>query len=344
MPSARIGVPSLLPFLSVAQTTTRVKADCPNVLLRNGVSMPILAAGTWQYNDTEAANSVQLALQAGFTHIDTANDYGNQRGVGAGLAESGVDRSRVFVTTKVPGCGLQGVRKEYCAEDTALAISEDLKLLGEKFPAFGGQVDLILLHFPPCVTSPGPPPTSPSLSTCNKDRTGCSTLNCVAIQQQWRALQLAYQRQQTRAIGVSNFCSACLECLSGENVAPMVNQVQLHVGMGPDPQHFISYAASKGIAIQAWSPFGSGGHGSSDILSGNLTTTIAAKYNKSPAQVALKWLTSKGASVATKSSSLDHLRENLDLFDFDLTSDDVAALDGATFASTDTPSFMCDDA
>ena len=129
-----------------------------------------------------------------------------------------------------------------------------------------------------------------------------------------------------RAIGVSNYCEACLDCLAGEEVQPMVNQVQYHVGMGPDPQGFVSSSAKRGIVMQAWSPLGAGGHGSGEILNGNLTTAIAKKHGKSTAQIALKYLVTKRSSVVTKSANPTHLAEDLDIFDFDLDEADLKQL------------------
>jgi diketogulonate reductase-like aldo/keto reductase len=123
----------------------------------------------------------------------------------------------------------------------------------------------------------------------------------------------------------------------------MVNQVHYQVGMGPDPQGVKSLAKEKGIVLQAWSPLGMGGNGSSPIMHGNLTSAIAKKYGKSPVQIALKWIVSQNISVATKSSNPVHLAENLDVFDFELDDLDRKALDDANFASKDEPSFLCRD-
>ena len=112
--------------------------------------------------------------------------------------------------------------------------------------------------------------------------------------------------------------------------------------MGPDPQGFLAMNAARGIVSQAYSPIGSGGHGSSDILSGPLTTKIAKAHNKSTAQVALKYLVQLNAAVVTKSSSPEHLKQDVELFDWSLTRRDMKELAAATFASDDTPSFECD--
>lgn len=123
----------------------------------------------------------------------------------------------------------------------------------------------------------------------------------------------------------------------------MVNQVHFQVGMGPDPQGVRSLAEQKGMVMQAWSPLGMGGSGSDPIMHGNLTNSIAKKYNKSPVQIALKWIATKNVGVATKSSNPIHLQEDLDIFDFELRQEDIKALDEANFAAGDEPSFLCRD-
>jgi len=280
----------------------------------------------------------------GYTHIDTAYDYQNQRGVSVGLEKSGKKRNEVFVTTKVPGCGLQGIGKDRCYEDTLKLIKEDVAQLSTSYD-MQGHVDLVLIHFPPC-TEADPAAKSPLDATCFTSKNGCDTDDHVeAIQAQWKAMETAYKTNLTCAIGVSNYCSKCLSALMAvADVAPMVNQVQYHVGMGPDPEGFKSLADRMGIVLQAWSPLGHGGHGSQEILNGALTTSIGQAHGKSAAQVALKWIVSNDLAVATKSSSEAHLAENLNIFDFDLSKDDVTALNAADFASKDTPSFLCSDA
>lgn len=316
-------------------------ADKSVVTLSNGVSMPLLAAGTWQYNDTVAAEEVVAALRAGFKHIDTAYDYGNQVGVGKGLLDSGVKRSDVFITTKVPGCGIQGLGKENCYNNTLNAIKSDLTQLGSAgFPI--AYLDLLLIHFPPCMQATGKE-KSPTDTVCSKRRTGCTNQqNCEAIAEQWVAVQDMYKKKLVRAVGVSNYCSACFKCFNSQ-LKPMVNQVQMHVGMGPDPQGFVSFAKKNDMVLQAWSPLGSGGHGSSEILSGELTKGIAKAHGKSTAQVALKWLVTLGASVATKSDNPKHLEEDIALFDWDFTAAEMTSLNAADFAKNNTPSFLCDD-
>eukprot|EP00931_Biecheleriopsis_adriatica_P115562 TRINITY_DN91346_c0_g1_i1.p1 TRINITY_DN91346_c0_g1~~TRINITY_DN91346_c0_g1_i1.p1 ORF type:complete len:374 (-),score=89.03 TRINITY_DN91346_c0_g1_i1:75-1136(-) len=313
----------------------------PSVRLASGAEMPVLSAGVWQYNDSEAEAAVTAALTAGFTHIDTAHDYQNQRGVGKAIKNSGKARDALFITTKVPGCGLQGssgLSAEACRNDTASMVNEDLEQLGLTY------LDLVLIHFPPCAGDNGSAAGPPD-SSCFKAKTGCSGQGaCDLVKAQWDVLTEAYNNKRVRSIGVSNYCQGCFACLETAQVKPMVNQVQYHVGMGPDPQGFKSFAEQKNFVLQAWSPLGSGGHGSDALLKGNLTTSIGKKHGKSSVQVALKWITTHGLAVATKSSKLEHLKEDLDIFDFELSKDDMAELDAADFAAKDTPSFLCSDA
>lgn len=315
-------------YLAALSVACVAAAPFRTVALRNGVEMPTVAAGVWQYTDDEAEASVRAALSAGVQAIDTAYDYGNQRGVARALRDA--KRSDYFLITKVPGCGIQNVSAQRCEADTAARIQDDLAQLNLEV------LDLVLIHFPPCLSS--------DKDDCNTKKNSCSLPgSCDAVRAQWRAMTAAYRAKKLRAIGVSNYCRACFACLSDEEVKPMVNQVHYQVGMGKDPQGFATYAAGQGIVLQAWSPFGKGGHGSDDVLKGPLTTSIAKKHNRTTAQVALKWILSNGVAVAMKSSSKEHLKEDLDLFDFELDAQDMAKLNAANFAADNTPSFFCDD-
>eukprot|EP00440_Ansanella_granifera_P072583 gb/GFBE01078761.1/.p1 GENE.gb/GFBE01078761.1/~~gb/GFBE01078761.1/.p1 ORF type:complete len:386 (+),score=79.19 gb/GFBE01078761.1/:1-1158(+) len=322
-------------------------ARVPTVTLRSGAQMPVISAGVWQFDDAQAEASVVAAIASGFSHIDTAYNYFNQKGVGRGIKKSGKARESLFVTTKVPGCGANNVSAmsaEECRRDTAATVQEDLALLNLSY------VDLVLLHFPPCFGENGSA-HSPGQLKCYPGKTGCTDPNtCALVKAQWNALTEAYEKKQVRSIGVSNYCSACFQCLEGANAAngtstvmPMVNQVQYHAGMGSDPQGMRTYAEKHGMVLQAWSPLGSGGHGSDELLKGNLTTSIGKKYGKSSVQIALKWIVSHNVTVATKSSNPDHLKADLEIFDFELDDKDLHALDAADFAAKDTPSFLCSD-
>ena len=208
-------------------------AAVPFIKLRNGVNMPLVAAGSGGDSDAQAKTGVKLALQQGFNSIDTAHDYGCLDGVGEALTEWGVEkRSSFFLTSKVPGCGVptQGLQPP-CFENTLKMATSDIVKLQTPY------VDLLLLHFPPI--------------------DGCGGLSCTKIQEQWTALEQLYAANKTRSIGVSNYCRDCIECvLKNATVKPMVNQVQYHVGMGADPSGLIDYCHSEGIVVEAYSPLG----------------------------------------------------------------------------------------
>lgn len=290
--------------------------NIPTVTLNNGVVMPVISAGTWQYNASVAKASCEDALTAGYSHFDTAHDYQNQDGVGQFFKEAvaKVGRNNLFLTSKVPGCGVpgQGVRGgKYCFNDTVKLFEEDLTLLDVPF------VDLMLVHFPPG---------------------GCNALSCPEIQAQWSAFEDMYAQKKARAIGVSNYCQSCFECLfKTSKVTPAVNQVQYHVGMGPDPIGLHTYLKTKGIVMQAYSPLGDG---SSELITGNLTNGIGKNYNKSGAQVALKFILQHGVPFSTKSTKEKNLLSDIDLFDFTISDADMATLDAATSPKGDV-SFMC---
>ena len=167
----------------------------PNVKLNNGVEMPMISLGTWQYSKPVAKSTVKLGISLGFNHIDTANDYRNQDAVGEALA--GLNRSSYFLTTKVPS---QTGNDAYAK--TSADLADDLSLLKLEY------VDLMLVHFPP----------------------HGNTQHCAAMQEQWRAMEDFYKAKKARAIGVSNFDSANLASLCGSSnaectVVPAVNQV-----------------------------------------------------------------------------------------------------------------------
>jgi diketogulonate reductase-like aldo/keto reductase len=269
----------------------------PNVKLNNGVEMPMMSMGTWQYDTATAQSVVSLALKTGFNHIDTANNYKNQEGVGAAL--KGVERSSYFLTTKVPAGD---------ATFTSKALQDDLDQLGLDF------VDLMLVHYPP------------------------QDGNCQQMQEQWGAMEAFYKAGKARAIGVSNYCPSSLECIKKTaTVTPAVNQVQYHVGMGADPTGLKSYCDEHNIHLQAYSPLGDG---TSELITGDLVSGIGGAHNKTGAQASLRWIYEHGVSLTTKTTKESHMREDLDVFSFELAAAEKVQLDAAT-SPAGKPSFMC---
>jgi len=316
-------------LLSIFAALCSAKTTQPDTItLNNGVVMPMVSMGVWKYNDTQAYDACKAAISVGFKGIDTAYDYNNQEAVGRCVnetIENGIlSREALFVTTKIPGCGtwpiagLPTPSRANCEADSAKLIDEDLQKLGMD------HVDLMLLHFPP-----------------DRAPYGCTLFGtCNLMKEQWAAMDDAYKAGKAKAIGVSNYCQSCFECiLPNATVVPAVNQVQFHVGEGADPggHGLVPYLDSIGTVMQAYSAMG---QGSSDLISGPLTTGIGAHYNKSGAQVALKWVTQNKVPLVTKASNPKYLAQDIDLFDFELSAADMKALTSATKPSGN-PSFFC---
>jgi diketogulonate reductase-like aldo/keto reductase len=272
-------------------------ATVPTHTLNNGVEMPMMSIGTWQYDESTAEQVVKDALSVGFTHIDTANDYNNQRGIGAAL--QGVDRNSYFLTTKVPSGS---------ASVTAKNLQANLDQLGLEY------VDLVLVHFPPTSNS------------------------CSSMQAQWGAMEEFYKAGKAKAIGVSNYCPSSIECIiQTATVTPAVNQVQYHVGMGVDPIGVKTASEKYGIHLQAYSPLG---NGESDLITGDLVTSIGSAHNKTGAQVSLRWIQENGVSLTTKTTKVSHMEQDLGVFSFELAAEEKQSLDSATKPSG-RPSFRC---
>lgn len=288
--------------------------------------MPILAAGTWQYDSETAENSVLSALEAGYRHIDTAYNYDNQEGVSKGIKRflkqnSEFTKYDIFLTTKVPGCGSDGVSFENCGDDTHDIIAKNLELLNFS------HIDLLLIHYPPM---------GKGISK------GCGKENCEAIRHQWKALQHAFLNKKARAIGVSNFCQSCISCLlSWEEiyVAPVVNQIQYHVGMSSDPEGLISFSEAHGMVVQAYSPLG---NNNNELIKGQDLSRIARTHEKTIPQVALKWIIQNNVTVVSKSKKAAHLKQNLDMFSWKLDASEMKFLNHKSKPFS-TPSFTCDE-
>lgn len=304
-------------------------AAVPTVTLPNGVEMPMVAAGTFTYTSDEAEYSVDRALESGYTMVDTAYDYHNQDGVGRALHAAfanGLAREDVFVETKAPGCQLDpDISYDFCYENTTTVLYKNLELLNLSY------VDLVILHMPPL--------GSMIARSCAKaEETICDRVN-----EQWRAMEEFYKAKKARAIGVSNYCPSCYDCLDGTEIFPMLNQLQLHVGWGKNPRNSETVNEDLGVVTQAYAALGLNPNSQDpDILHGNLTNSIAVAHNKSAAQVALKWIVDQGIPLAVRSNNSAHLKANLDLFDWNLTADETTAIDKYIDGSKIIPSFACD--
>ena len=256
--------------------------EIPTITLNNGVVMPQLGFGVFQIPDAETTAAVTTALQAGYRSIDTAAAYRNEKGVGIALAESGLKRDELFVTTK-----LQNDDQGY--DSTLRAFDRSVGALGLDV------VDLYLIHWPL-------PARDQYLDT-------------------WRAFERLYADGRVRAIGVSNFNPDHLRRLAdNSDVVPAVNQIELHPFLVQEELR--AFDAEHGIATEAWSPLAKGG----ELLGNSTVTAIAGRLGRTPAQVILRWHVQLGNVVIPKSVTPSRIAENLNVFDFELSADDVAAL------------------
>ncbi len=272
----------------MAPTTT-----VPELTLNNGVTMPALGLGVFQSPPEETSAAVESALRAGYRHIDTAAAYFNEREVGEAVRASGLDRSELFLETKI-------WISDYGYDETLHGFEKSATKLGVE------QIDLLILH-----------QALPSAF----DRT----------LEAYRALETLLADGRVHAIGVSNFMVDHLErLLEHASVVPAVNQIEQHPYF---PQADVqAFGERHGILAQAWSPIGGitfyrdSGHGSA--LQDPVIGRIAGAHGKSPAQVMLRWGLQHGRSVIPKSVKPERIAENLDVFDFELSADELAAIDG----------------
>ena len=259
------------------------------VTLNNGIQMPNLGFGMWQTPDGEVAiNSVIAAIEAGYTHIDTAQMYRNEGSVGEGIVQSGKPRAELFITTK-----LSNRVRGY--EETKVAIDESLKLLQTDY------IDLMLLHWP----NPLP---------FRADWKGANAAS-------WQAMEEYVAAGKIRAIGISNFMPHHLDALmETAKIKPAVNQVFLAPGeLQPEVQ---AACAKYDIVLEAYSPLGTG-----KIFDVPEMIELAEKYNKTIAQVAIRWSLQHGFVPLPKSVTPSRIIENLDVYDFEISAEDMAKID-----------------
>ena len=255
-------------------------SDMIYTTLSNGVRMPMLGYGVYQVTQNECERCVHDALEVGYRHIDTAQSYFNEEQVGNAIAASGIDRSELFLTTKV--------WLEHFGEGaTRTSVEDSLRKLKTD------RIDLILLHQP------------------FGDVFGA-----------WRDLVKLYEEGKVRAIGISNFyMDRMVEFCEFNEIKPMVNQMERH----PLNQNceLMEWEARYGIAPEAWAPFG---EGRGNLFNNQVLTGIGAAHGKTTAQVMLRWNLQRGVAVIPKTVHRKRMVENLDVFDFELTSEEMAAI------------------
>jgi 2,5-diketo-D-gluconate reductase A len=258
-------------------------SNVPTIDLNDGNTIPQLGFGVFQIPPDQTADAVKAALSVGYRHIDTAEMYQNEKGVGQGIRDSDVDRADVYVTSKLNN----GLHEP---DDARRAFDQTLAALGSDY------VDLFLIHWP-----------LPTLY----DGDFVST---------WRTLEEFKKDGRARSIGVSNFQIAHLERLAEETeTVPAVNQIEVHPYFGNEEVR--GFDGRHGIATEAWSPIAQG-----KVLGDPVITRIAESVGRTPAQVVLRWHLQRGDIVFPKSVTLQRVKENFELFDFELNSVDVNAI------------------
>lgn len=309
---------AMIAFGSVlALTESQLPEDVPSIHIGKdsegkNIKIPLVGAGTWQYNDTVARQSVCKAFEAGYTLVDTAWGYENQIGVGLALKDCwSRKREDLFLLTKIPG-GLS-------REKTLALHHENLWQLQLDY------VDHLMVHFP---------------SDWEQKNTGKAQR-----QEQWKAMEEIYHSGQAKSIGISHYCTQHIDdILEIATVRPSLNQVEYHAGSG-DVDNVIDKCTYEGITFMSFSPLcGPCQYDAKDsLIHGDLVTEIASHYpNKTGSQVSLRFIVQQAIEgtlpqhnpkigpVIPKSNNIEHMKSNMDLFDFVLTDKDMDRLKAAT--------------
>jgi diketogulonate reductase-like aldo/keto reductase len=262
-------------------------------VLHNGVKIPKLGFGTWQIpNGKVCYDSVTSALKNGYRHIDTASGYGNETSVGKAVRDSQIDRSEIFITTKVPA--------EIKSYDKAKAIIEkSLELLDCEY------IDLLLIH--------APRPWSEMYPNCAKNYYRENV-------EVWKAMVEAYQAGKVKAIGVSNFNIADIKnIIEHNNIKPMVNQIRYFIGFTQN--EITSYCQTHDILVEGYSPLATG-----NILGNADVQKIAKKYNRTLPQICIRYVIQKGVLPLPKSTHDEFIAANSDI-EFEILQEDIQYLD-----------------
>ena len=263
------------------------------VRLSNGYEIPAIGFGTWQTPDGETAvNAVKCAIDNGYTHIDCAAVYGNETSVGEGIKSASIERDKLFVTSK-----LWNTERGY--KKTIAAFEKTLTDLGLEY------LDLYLIHW-----------TANEKQFPNWREINADT---------WRAFEELYKQGKIKAIGVSNFLSHHLQALiEDSSIKPMIDQIEYHPGFMQ--KEVVDYCRENGIAIEAWSPLGTG-----KMLSNETLKAIAGKYGVSVAQLCVRWCLQNSVIPLPKSITPSRIRENIRVFDFEISHEDMNTINAMPY-------------
>ena len=255
-------------------------------VLNNGVEIPAVAFGTYKAADGKSADVIRAAIGAGYRYFDTASFYGTETYLAEAIRESGISRGEFFIASKL-------WKDEMGYENVKSAFERTLNNLRTDYL----DLDLYLIHWP-------------------LPETGYKEWRQLD-KETWRAMEELYEAGKIRAIGLSNFLPHHIEnILKDCRVRPAVDQIEYHPGYSQEA--VVNYCRERGILVQAWSPIGR-----SRVLDEPLVKELAAKYDVSPAQICLKFAVQRNIIPLPKSSSEDRMRENLDLYSFELEQDDI---------------------
>lgn len=255
--------------------------------LSNGVDIPAVGYGSYLSTEGNGKQTIKDALAAGYRYIDTAMFYRNEEEIGAALAECGIPRQELFLVSKVWHTMLG-------REKTLQSFEGSLKALRTDY------LDMFLIHWPM-----GPDKDTDWLKMQTET---------------WQLMEELYEAGRIRAIGLSNFLPHHIEpLLKNIRIKPMLDQLELHVGYMQE--YALDYLRSKEIAVQAWSPLGR-----ARVLKDERVAAIAQKHGKTPAQILLRFLLDRDIAVIPKASSIERMKQNLDVFDFHLSPEEISYL------------------
>ena len=257
-------------------------SDC--YTLNNGVKIPCLAYGTYKAAEGNSAQTLSMAIDAGYRYFDTASYYGTEEYLGQAIEKSGIPREEFFIASKL-------WKTEMGYENTRKAFARTLERLGTDY------LDLYLIHWP-------------------LPETGYADWKTLDVET-WRAMEELYEEKKIRAIGLSNFLPHHIEnILAHARVMPAADQIEFHPGYSQEAT--VRYCQERKILVQAWSPIGR-----QRVLKDPLLTELAEKYHVSAAQICLRYALQRGIVPLPKSASLERMKENMDIFSFALSEEDM---------------------